>query len=353
MSKKTPTPTGPDKAALARFEAAFTKSFGAKSLVTPGPPDVVSTGSPLLDFKLGCGGIPVGKIVESYGPESTGKTTMALLYAAQFQRRFPDRSIGWVDMERSYLPDWAQAHGVDPHRLIVTQPDTAEDVADQVKMLMETGFCSMIVLDSIGGMIAQKEFDKDAGEAVVGLIAKIITRTVRIAAVRGQQNDCTFHMINQVRANISSYGGGVAPGGGHARAHAASIQIQHRALGKDGRIEIDDELVGQTFALTTVKNKLAPPRRTAMVTLLNQPTEVYGPVGINLAAEAFELGKLAQVFGRRGSWFDLPDGTSHNGEKAVLTHLRTHPEVIEQIREAALATVAHTVVTDPLKEGTA
>jgi recombination protein RecA len=350
---KTPTP---DKAALARFQTAFAKKHGTDTIIVPKPPEIVTSGSLLLDHRLGCGGIPVGRIVHSWGPESVGKTTMAMIYAAQFQRRFPDKLVAWLDMEQTYLPSWAEAHGVDPERLILTQPQTAEEIADQTKDLMESDLFSMVVLDSVGGMIAKMEFEKDAEEATVAAVAKIVTRAIKIASVRGNRHQVTLHVINQVRAHIGGYGRDTGFGGGFALKHMNTISIEHKRTGEtpltDGTGEAK-EVVGQTFNLFIEKNKLAPSRRSAMVTLLNQPTAKYGPVGIDNAAEAVELAKLTHQFARRGSWYDLSDGTSHNGEDAVRAHLRAHPGAVEEIRVRALAGVAHTVITDPMKEATA
>lgn len=346
--------SAPSKAALTRFRTQFAKRHGEGAITVP-TLEVVSTGSPMLDYRLGCGGIPVGRIVHAWGLESTGKTTMAMNYAAQFQRRFPDKLVAWLDMEQTYLPSWAELHGVDPDRLDLTQPQSAEDVADMTKDFMESGLYSMVVLDSVGGMIARQEFEKDAEDAIVGIVAKIVTRTARIAAVRGNRHRCTLHVVNQVRANISKYGAATTYGGGFALRHASTISLQHKGLGAEGaltdRIAGETEVVGNRFSLFIEKNKLAPCRRTAEVTLLNQPSK-YGPVGLDAMGEIFSLGILTNQF-ERGSWVTLPDGSRHNGEAKSKDHLREHPEVAEQIRRTALEKIAHTVITDPMKEGTA
>lgn len=340
-------------AALSALDRKFAKDFGATSINKfKDPMVIVPSGSLHLDYQLRAGGIPVGRVFESWGPESVGKTTMGMVYAAQFQRRFPDRIVGWIDIERTFLPEWAEAHGVDMSRMRVTSPNTAEEVGDHIKALLESDICSYVTIDSVGGMISQKEFDKDSDEAVVAIIAKIVTRSMRIATVRAAQHHATVHVINQTRANIGGYGASTTSSGGWALKHLTTYQIQHKRT-DETPLKVGDDIVGQTFALHVAKNKMAPPKRTARVTLLNQPTDRYGPIGIDRASEAFELGDLTDQFDRAGSHYSLSDGSRHNGKDATKTHLREHPQLIEEIRERALAGVAHLVITDPLKEGTA
>jgi recombination protein RecA len=281
---------------------------------------------------------------------------MAMIYAAQFQRRFKDRVVGWIDMERSFLPEWAIAHGVEMDRIVVTSPDSAEDVGDHLKEMLESGMFSYITLDSVGGMISKREFEKDSDEMVVGTIAKIVTRSMKIATVRASQHHATVHVINQTRANIGGYGADTTSGGGWALKHMTTYQIQHKRTGeKPLMVGTGDnkDIAGQTFALHVAKNKLAPPKRTAMVTLLNQATPQYGPIGLDRVSEAFNLGELTDQFERGGAWYTLSDKTRHMGQEAVRAHLRKNPKLIDEIRERALSYVAHTVVTDELKEGSA
>jgi recombination protein RecA len=344
------------KAALRAFETRFAKEFGEGKLIRPGTRtrDVVSTGSPLLDRALGVGGFIVGRCYESWGPPSLAKTTMACIYAAEHQKAYPDRMIGWLDVEHSFDEDWAKAHGVDMDRIYIVQPKSAEEVADQIRRFLDSGLFSFLNVDSIGALIAKKEIEKDAEEMVVGVIAKIVTRMIRMAAPSAAEHNTTFHVINQARANISAYGPDTTTGGGFALSHSSTAQLHHKPTGAELAIGSGKtrEIVGKTFSILVAKNKVAPPLRTAQVTLANQVTAEYGPIGLDRASEAFELADKMQLFtAREGSWYTLPDGTRHNGGEATKIHLRANPKAIEQVRELALKAIAHTVVEDDLKEG--
>jgi recombination protein RecA len=344
----------PSKIAFAAFEKRFKKSFGDSSLALPVEREIIPSGSLELDYALGVGGFPVGRVYESWGPESVGKTTMGLIMAAQQQREFPDKHIAWIDMERSFDTDWAVAHGIDLGRCYVIQPLNAEEVADQLKLLLESDVISSITVDSVGGMISKVEFDKDAEEAVVGTIAKIVTRMVKIAAVRAAEHGATVHIINQVRANIGSYGADTTTGGGFALKHATTFQLHFKKTGETPLVIGSGEtrqIVGKTIAVQVSKNKVAPPNRTAMITLLNQPTDEYGPVGIDQAGEAFRLGKRTGQFTQAGAYYSLPDESRHQGEVEVTKYLREHSDLIERIRVTALGRVAHTVVPTAVEEG--
>lgn len=346
-----------NRAALRAFETKFAKQFGAGSLNNRAKRQVVSTGSILLDHELGVGGLVVGRCYESWGPPSVGKTTVNLIMAAQQQKRFPDKMVGWVDVERSFDEQWAIAHGVDVNRLWLASPGTAEETADQVKSFLDSGFCSFVTVDSIGALISQKEIEKDAAEAVVAAVAKIVTRMIKMAAPAAASNEATFHVINQVRANIGGYGPDTAPGGGFALQHGTTAQLHFKSTsesplaigsGKERRI------VGKTINVLIPKNKVAPPNGSAFLTLVNQPTVEFGPVGLNLGAEAFQL---ADQFGlwadRSGSYYTLSDGSRHHGQDETKAHLREHPKLIDEIRDRALAKIANLVIIDELKEGTA
>lgn len=362
----TRTNPGPDAKALAKFEADFAKRHEATRELDADVSrnrTLYSTGSLALDYALGVGGYIGGRIVELWGPEQVGKSTLLLIAAGIAQRQHPDKLVGWIDVEATFDYDWAEAHGVDTskNRLKVYQPENAEDVADISKDLGKSNLFSFVVLDSVGAMISQKEIDKDAEEATMALVAKIVTRMVKIACKQSAENGMVLAIINQVRANLA-YGGDITRTGGFALSHVTTHRLKlRRASGTDSVYMIGSKTdrtevqVGQKIVVLVEKNKVAPPKRTAEITLFNQPTEKYGPIGVDRAYDAFSTGKTAGVFGRRGSWYDLPDGTEHNGEAAVLTYLRgpDGEKAIEAIREKVLATRAHEVITDPMKEGTA
>lgn len=357
MPKKTP---GPDTAALARFEAQFAKKHATTMVVDPEEAKartIYSTGSLALDYALGCGGFVGGRIAELWGPEQTGKSTSLMIAAGIAQKKHPDRLVGWIDVEGTFDYDWARAHGMDttPNRLKVYRPGNAEDVADVSKDLGNSDLFSFVVLDSVGAMISQKEIDKDADDATVAVVAKVVTRMVRIATAQGMGSQQVLAIINQVRANLA-YGGDLTRTGGFALSHVTTHRLKYRRTATKpfllgSKATGDEEQVGQEVAVLVEKNKIAPPKRTAVIRFFNQTTEKYGPVGIDQAFDTYTTGKTAGAFGRRGSWFDLPDGSEHNGEEAVLTYLRANPAAIDPIREKVLATRAHEVITDELEEG--
>lgn len=357
MPKKTERP---DSRALANFMLNFEKKFDDTNLKTFGADyqhEVITTGSLALDYALGVGGYVKGRVIELWGAEQTGKSTSLMITAGAYQQSHPHKLVGWIDVEATFDPEWARAHGMDtsPDRLVVAQPGNAEDVADVVKEMITSGLFGFIVLDSIGAMIPKKEKEKDADEATMGLVAKTITRMVKIAAAELPKHGAILAMINQVRANLA-YGADTTTTGGFARAHVTTHRLRFRRTATKpymigSKSDGSEQQVGQEVAIQIEKNKVAPPKRTATLTFWNQSTEQYGPIGIDRAFDAFATGKTAGVFGRRGSWFDLPDGTEHNGQDAVLKYLRNNSEAIAAIREKVLATRAHEVITNPLEEG--
>jgi recombination protein RecA len=347
---------GPSGAALAKFEAAFSKSFGADTLRRSNKVekyDVLSTGSLALDFAMGVGGYVKGRLVEIWGPESVGKTTLTLIGLAAAQRAERDKTVAFIDMEQTLDLDWAEKLGVDLSRLYHVQPDSAEEVADMLKAMTDSELISEIVVDSIGGMIPTEEMEKNAGDATVGTSAKIITRMVKIAAVQARQRGTVITIINQVRANLG-YGADTTTGGGFALRHVTTHKLKCKRTGT-GAYTVgtnDDKVqVGQEISIQVEKNKVAPPKKSATITIFNQETEKYGPIGIDHAFEAWTLGRRLGVIKTTGAWFTLPDESRHNGQAPVITHLRENPKVVAEIRKQVLATVTSEVVQDEVKEG--
>lgn len=342
--------------ALEKFETAFAKTFGEGILrrASQMPPyDVISTGAPTLDYAMGSGGYIRGRLTEMWGLASTGKTTMTLIGMAEAQKSVPDRMVALLDVEKTYDRDWAVAHGVDPTRLVVVTPTTAEDTADQMKSLIESDLFSTIALDSIGAMLPAKEAEKDAGDAVVGAGAKVVTRMVKIATNLATQHHVAILLINQVRAAIGSFvGPDTTKGGGFALQHCTTHVLKHRRTKetpkfvgpKDYQVQ-----VGHQIAVNVEKNKVAPPKRTAYLWMFNQATEEYGPVGIDKATDTFSLAKQLDLLQRSGSNYTLPDTTKHNGEAKVIAYLREHPEVRDILRTQALERVADTLNTESVQ----
>lgn len=349
--------------ALEKFRKGFEKSFGEGQLVTYAPDfryDVIPTGSIALDYALGVGGMVKGRITELWGPEQLGKSTQCILTMAEAQRAEPEKMQGWIDVEKTWDPHWAEAHGVDLDRVLIVQPGDAEEVADMAKEMVASGLINMLTLDSVGAMIGRTEKEKDAEEATVAIVAKIVTRMTKLMAAEAPRRGVAIAVINQARANIGANGPRAATitrTGGFALSHVTthrlkfakgreSYMVGTKTDNNDARVQ-----VGQQVAITIEKNKVAPPKRTALLTYFNQPTEQYGPVGIDRAFDAFSMGNQLDVFGRRGSWYDLPDGTEHNGAQAVLGYLRGHREAIDAIRTKVMAKISGDVVQEELQEG--
>lgn len=342
---------GPSAAALRTFETRFTKAFGDSVVLKrqeKSDYEVISTGSLLLDTALGVGGTIKGRLTEVWGPESVGKSSLALIGVAQAQRRDPESVQGWIDMEQRYDPTWATKLGVDTSRLYLAEPNSAEDVADIVKTMITSGLMNKIVVDSVGGMVSRSEMEKDAEEATVGQVPKIVTRMVKIAAVEARRFAVDTWIINQVRARIGGGGPRAADttrGGGFALGHGTTHRLKVRRTGEKLTIGKGDDIVqvGVEIAVQVEKNSVASPGRIARIMLINEATETYGPVGIDQASEAYTLGMRNDLFDRKGNWITFADGTKANGQPEAITHLRDHPEIISRIRDLSLQRVAHEV----------
>ncbi len=331
---------------LRRFEETFSKSFGPDVLrrtseIKPYP--VIPTGSLAFDFATGIGGLPEGRLVEWWGVDGSGKTTIALLTIVEAQRKHPDKMVGFIDMEQALDLDWARKLGVNLDLMYHVQPESAEDLADITKAMLASGAMSMIVVDSIGGMITEEEQEKDAEKDVVGTLAKVVTRMVKIAAVEARKAGVLVLLLNQVRANIGSYGADTTTGGGWALKHGTTMRCKFKRTGTTPYLlgsGPEAEQVGVEIAVQIEKSKVAAPKRTAVIGLFNQATEKYGPIGVDKAAEATDLGLRIGAIERAGAWYTTPDGERHNGKDVVRDHLRAHPDLVERIRQQAIATRA-------------
>lgn len=345
-------PSGPSVAALAKFEADFAKSHGEGTIRrtnTPTVYDVLPTGSITLDYALGVGGLVEGRIIEMWGPEGAGKTTLACLMMAESQRKHPQKMVAVVDVEQTWDSPLAEKLGVDNDRVFLVQPPNAESVADIVKDLVASPIVALTLLDSIGAMIPEEEIEKNAGDATVGTTAKIITRMVKIAAVRARQTGNTLVVINQVRASIGNFRGATTTtGGGWALKHVTSMKLKVSrtdtyTVGKDEEMVV----VGQTMSVKVEKNKVASPGRIAKLSIFNSPSDKYGPAGVDRAFEAWVIGKRLNLLGAQpGGYYTMPNGERLRSEPVVIEYLRNNPDQVEVIRERILATTRGEIVDD-------
>lgn len=339
----------------AKFLERFEKTFGAGTIQkakNPNPYEVLSTGSLSLDYALGVGGYVEGRLIEIWGPEGVGKTTLSLMAVAEAQRKHPDKKVAWIDMEQVWDDNWAEQHGVDLDRVYLFVPTSAEDVADAVKEFINSGLFSLVVLDSVGAMIPEAEKEKDADEATVAIQAKIVTRMVKIAAVAARQNQCSFIIINQVRAQIS-FRGGTTTGGGYALKHASSFKLKLARTGTtpfQATIDGEKRTVGHEIKIKVERNKVAPAYREATLVMFNQPSK-YGPVGIDKVDEAVTVGLKTGIIQGHGAWFDVPGISERlNGRQAIVDALRENPEALEEVRAEVLKTREHEIVLDDLED---
>lgn len=340
--------TPPSEAALRQFEKTFAKraAVGLVRASEAERPEIMPSGSLALDEALVVGGIPRGRIVEMWGPEHAGKTTLALIMIAAAQQFYPGSYSAWIDMEQSLDGAYAASLGVDLSRLyLVENPRTAEEVADAHYEFVSSGLCIYSVIDSVGAMIAKDAFDRAAEKsAIVGRVAKIVTEMVKKAAPIGKANGTTTLINNQIRAVVGA--GQYAPkedtSGGWMLKHATTIKLKVRRGEQPHTITVNKKLipVSVNTSVLVQKNKLAPYGRVANIWLANQTTARWGAIGLDRADEAATIGANFKSIERSGAWYTTPDGVKHNGRDPVVAHLRENPDVIEQIRKHMIEKMA-------------
>ncbi len=345
-------------AAVTRFEAQFAKELGF--IPTRGRRldkiQVIPTGSLELDEALVIGGWPRGRSSQVWGPEHSGKTTLANLAVANAQRLYPEKMVAWVDPEGTFDGDWAEALGVDLDRLwLVESPKTAERAADAFRRFVEQGLCSLTVLDSVGALTSRKEFEKLAEEDTVALVARIVSRLVGQVSSAGAETKTAMLLINQDRSSLAKYGPSSTPTGGRRIQFASTIRGKlGRASGEEPRtvkVEGQDAPLVVSFraAFKVEKNKMAPSGgRVANFWLTNIPTEKHGPIGIDQVTEAVAAGlRHGLIHQGGGGIYEMPWGEKLKGREQVVATLRTRPDEVASIREQILAGLADQVQEQP------
>lgn len=335
--------------ALDDFRARFAKDMGSELTERKvSAIEAIPTGSLDLDVALGVGGWRVGRIHEVWGPEHSGKTTLAILSCIEALRANPDQMVGWVDMENTFDEKWAVSLGLDLSRVLFHTPVTAEDTADAGKRMILSGMCSMVVIDSIGGMISRIEFEKEADEAVMANVAKIVTRMVLQASPIANANKTTVLVINQVRAKIAKFGPDTHTAGGWALKHVTTSRVQLSPGPEQSKtISVDGSPlpVSKQIAARVQKNKSAAMGYRAAFWLTNVETDKYGPIGVDIYTEAVTVGKkVGAITG--AAWLVLPDGHKVQGAPAAVEYLRGSPEALETLRLAVLDKVRDRISGD-------
>jgi recombination protein RecA len=313
------------KAALDAALAKVEKNFGKGSAMRLGDRpeqdvEVIPTGSLALDMALGIGGLPRGRVVEIYGPESSGKTTLALHVVANAQKN--GGVAAFIDAEHALDPVYARKLGVDTDSLIVSQPDNGEQALEIADMLIRSGALDVIVIDSVAALVPKAEIDGDMGDSHVGLQARLMSQALRKMTGALSQSGTTAIFINQLREKIGVYfGSPETTTGGKALKFYASVRMDIRRV---QTIKNGDEAVGSRTKVKVVKNKMAPPFKTAEFDVL------YGE-GISKEGSVLDMAMQVNVVKKSGSWFTYDGDQLGQGRENVRKFLKDNPELTEEI----------------------
>ncbi len=328
--KKVPAIVAPassdKKKALETAIAKIEKDYGKGTIMRLGDDisinvESFSTGSLSLDLALGIGGLPRGRIIEIYGPESSGKTTLALHAVASAQKEGGDAA--YIDVEHALEPAYAQALGVDINSLLISQPDTGEQALDIAESLVRSGAVDVVVIDSVAALIPRVELEGEVGDTVVGALARLMSQAMRRLAGAISKNNCTVIFINQLRQKIGvMYGNPETTPGGLALKYYSSVRIDVRRI---ETLKVNGEMVGNRTRAKVVKNKVAPPFREAEFDIM------YGE-GISKIGEIIDLAVKLEIIDKAGAWFTV-DGQRVQGRDAVKEYLKTNPEVADKIEQ--------------------
>src|SRR6184192_772385 len=322
-------PAAPDKdKALELALAQIDKQYGKGSVMRLGdegraPIAVIPTGSIALDVALGIGGLPRGRIVEIYGPESSGKTTVALHAVANAQAA--GGIAAFIDAEHALDPDYARALGVDTDALLVSQPDTGEQALEIADMLIRSGALDVIVVDSVAALVPRAEIEGEMGDSHVGLQARLMSQALRKLTGSISRSRCMVIFINQVRMKIGvMYGNPETTTGGNALKFYASVRLDIR---RTGQIKDRDDIVGNTTRVKVVKNKVAPPFKQVEFDIM------YGE-GISKVGEILDLGVKAGLIEKSGAWFSYDSVRIGQGRENAKVYLKENPDVAQRIENA-------------------
>lgn len=303
------------------------KQFGKGSIMKLGDRsnvdvDAISSGSLKIDEALGIGGYPKGRIIEIYGPESSGKTTLALHAIAEVQKK--GGRAAFIDAENAIDPKYASNLGVNIEELILSQPDSGEQALEITEMLIRSGAIDLVVVDSVAALVPQAELDGEMGDSQVGLQARLMSKAMRKLSGVMNKSECTAIFINQLREKVGIvYGNPETTPGGRALKFYSSVRLDIR---KSEAIKVGTDIVGNKVNVKVVKNKVAPPFKIASIEIM------YGE-GISYVGEILDLSVDYDLIQKSGSWF------SHNGEKigqgkeTAKTYLKEHPELMNDLSE--------------------
>lgn len=282
--------------------------------------DVISTGSLGLDIALGIGGLPRGRIVEVYGPESSGKTTLTLQVAAEAQR--VGGTVAFIDAEHALDPSYAEKLGVNVNELLVSQPDTGEQALEIADMLVRSGAIDVIIIDSVAALTPKAEIEGEMGDTHVGLQARLMSQALRKLTGNIKRSNSMVIFINQIRMKIGvMFGNPETTSGGNALKFYASVRLDIR---RTGAIKKGEEILGSETRVKVVKNKVAPPFKQAEFDIL------YGE-GISRESEIIDLGVKQELVEKSGAWYSYNGERIGQGKENVREFLKEHPEMVAEI----------------------
>ncbi len=314
------------KKALAQALGQIEKQFGKGSVMRMGDGsaardmEAISTGSIGLDVALGIGGLPKGRVVEIYGPESSGKTTLTLQVVAEAQKL--GGTAAFVDAEHALDPSYAEKLGVNVDELLVSQPDTGEQALEITDMLVRSGAIDIVVIDSVAALTPKAEIEGEMGDSHMGLQARLMSQALRKLTGNIKRSNCMVIFINQIRMKIGvMFGSPETTTGGNALKFYSSVRLDIRRI---GAIKKGDEVIGNQTRVKVVKNKVSPPFKQAEFEIL------YGH-GISRHGEIIDLGVQHGIVDKAGSWYSYGDDRIGQGKENVREFLKQHPEMAEEI----------------------
>ncbi|NCU30810.1 recombinase RecA [Candidatus Saccharibacteria bacterium] len=311
----------------------ITKQFGDGSIMKLGDAykvdvELVSSGSLSLDLALG-GGYPKGRIIEIYGPESSGKTTLALHAIAEVQKK--GGTAAFIDAEHALDPAYAKKLGVDVINLLVSQPDNGEQALEIAETLVRSNAVDLVVVDSVAALVPQAEIEGDMGDSHMGLQARLMSQALRKLTGIISKSKSTVIFINQIRMKIGvMFGNPETTTGGNALKFYASQRIDIRRI---GQIKQGDEIIGNRTKVKVVKNKIAPPFRMAEFDIMYNE-------GISRTGDVLDLAVEHNIVGKSGAWFDYKDSKIGQGREATKIYLKENPKVLDEVEKAVRAKVA-------------
>ena len=329
---------GPDKRkALETAIAQIERNYGKGAIMRLGDDipvnvEAISTGSLSLDLALGIGGVPRGRIVEIYGPESCGKTTLALHVVASAQKNGGEAA--YIDVEHALEPAYARALGVDIDNLLISQPDTGEQALEITEQLVRSGALDVVVIDSVAALLPRSELEGEMGESSVGVVARLMSQALRKLAGVVSKTGCIVIFINQLREKIGvMYGNPETTPGGRALKYFASVRIDMRRI---ETLKSGSEMIGNRTRAKVIKNKVAPPFKEAEFDI------IYGQ-GISKVGEIIDLAAKLDLIEKAGAWYTVGEARIQ-GRDGVRNYLEEHPEVMDKL-EAEIRANAHKLMT--------